>query len=414
MRAPGLAKVNTLAVVLAFMVVMLPTSDADAAGFRIDTIPSLRLEEGFHTNVYDSDDGEVASLATRLSPGLAIRLTAPDEVKLQLSGSYERTWYHDSDARDADDSTWNLRVESSGAWKFTPSFAVRPSAYYLRTPDSYRRVQLLPSDDPNVPPVSITNYGTAETDEFGGGLGFEYTPSPNWAIGINGNYSRQRFPGDNNAGFGLTDASQYGGGFTVTYAVTPRSKLGVTGSATHHEYEDNESTNSYYAGIQFGYQFTPVLRFDGNVGGSQIRLEDSGGGEERKDTSPSGSFGLSYVTPDSVARFFGSAVYTGSSGYGEATRQWTVGLAFTNRLTIEWSWTFNGAYQKSESVFTEESVDIDSIYGRAGLQYRPLEWVMVDGYISLDRQESDGLFGHTINSYSAVLGLTIGKAVNIY
>jgi hypothetical protein len=414
MRTSGLKKRYALPAVVAFMIMLSPAPDVDAAGFQVDTIPTLRLEEGYYTNVYDSPDGEVSSLATRLSPGLALRFTAPDNVRLQLSGSYERSWYHDAEARRGDDSTWNLRVDSSGAWRFTPSFSVRPSAYYLRTPNSYRRVQLLPSDDPNVPPVSITNYGTAKTDEFGGGLAFEYAMSPNWGIGISGNYSRQRFPGDNSVDNGLTNASQYGGGLSISYAVTPRSKLGVTGSVTHDKYEDNQSTDSYFAGIQFGYQFTPVLRFDANVGASQVRLTADVSGEERKDTSPSGSFSLAYATPDSVARFFGSAVYTGNSGFGEATRQLTVGLTFTNRMTMEWSWLFNAAYQNSESVFTQDSVKIASIYGKTGLQYRPLEWVAVDGYITLDWQESDGLHGHTIHSYSAVLGLTVGKSVNIY
>lgn len=406
-------KRSILAVVLAVPFLLAPSRESGAAGVRLDLIPNLRLEEGYHTNVYDSNYNKVGSFGTRVAPGLALRLTAPDEVKLQLSGSYERTWYHSSDAQDADDKTWNFRVESSGAWRFTPSFSVTPSAYYLRTPDSYRRVQLLPAGDPTLPPVSIINYGEEKTDEFGGGLKFDYAPSPNWTIGLGGNYSRQQFPDDNTAA-GLTDSSQYGGSFSVNYTVSPRSKLGVGVSMTHNTYEDSDSTDSYYAGVQFGYQFTQAFRLDASVGASQIRQDEEIGSAERKDTSPSGYFGFSYKTESTVSRFYGSVVYTGSSGYGEATQQYTAGVTHTSQLNREWSWVADAAYQKNESVFTEDSLDIDSINGKIGVRYRPLEWLSIDGHIGADWQDSSGTNGNTIESYSAVLSFTLGKSLNIY
>lgn len=413
MEAPGLMKRCAFPILLALPLLLVAAGQSRAAGVKLDVIPTLRLEEGYHTNVYDSAHDEVDSFGTRVAPGLALRFTAPDEVKLQFSGSYERTWYHASDAEDADDKTWNLRVESSGAWRFTPSFSVTPSAYYLRTPDSFRRVQLLPAGDPTLPPVSIINYGTEKTDEFGGGLNMEYTPSPNWIIGVGGNYSRQQFPDDNTAS-GLTDATQYGGSFSVQYAVSPRSKLGLGASMTHNTYQDSDSTDSYYLGVRFGYQITQVFRFDASVGASQIRENAEAGQPERKDTTPSGSFSFTYRTEESVARFFGSAVYTGASGYGEASRQYTVGINFTNYLSREWAWLLNAYYQKNDSVFTEEAIDIDSINGRVGIRYMPLDWFAIDMHVGADWQDSNGVYGDTIESFSAVLGFTLGKSVNIY
>lgn len=413
MRTPILKNRNVLAAALACLALLSLAPASDAEGIRMDVIPTLRLEEGYDSNVYSAADDEVGSFGTRVAPGLALRFTAPDEVKLQFSGTYERIWYYDADARDADDHTWDLRVESSGAWKFTPSFSVRPSAYYLRTPDSYRRIQLLPTGDPTLPPVSIVNTGTAKTDEFGGGLAFEYALSPKWTIGARGSYSNKHFPSDNTAA-GFSDTTHYGGGFSVLHTVSPRGKIGVTGSVSQDTYEFNDSTDSYFAGIRFAYEFTPVLLLDMSVGASMIRSTDEVTGENKEDTSPAGSFSLTYLAPATTARVYGSMVYTGNTGFGVATRQYTAGLSFTNWLSPLWSWSLNGVYQKNESVFSEDSVDIDSVAGRAKVSYRLMEWLLVEGYVTTEWQDSGGQSGDSITSQSAVLGFTVGKPVNLY
>ncbi len=413
MEALGLMKRSALSALLAMPLLLVPAVESGAAGVRLDVIPNLRLEEFFDTNVYDRAYGEVDSFGTRVAPGLALRLTAPDEVKLQFSGRYERTWYHASEARDADDSTWDFRVESSGAWRFTPSFSMRPSAYYLRTPDSFRRTQLLPAGDPTLPPVTLINYGEEDTDEFGGGINFSYTPSPNWTIGFGGNYSRQTFPDDNTID-GLQDSTQYGGAFSIGYNVTPRSKLGLVASMTHNTYEFNESSDSYFLGVQFGYQFTPVFRLDASVGASQIREDDAATGEERKDTTPAGSLELSYRTERTTARFYGSTVYTGSSGYGDPSIQYTAGISLDQLLKREWTCQASAYYQKNDAVFDETARNYDTINARVGVSYRPLDWLSIDGRITAEWQEASGSSGDTIEIYSAVLGFTLGKSVFIY
>jgi hypothetical protein len=398
---------------MAFFFMLSPSIDANAANVRMDTIPSLRIEEGWHSNVYNSSDDEVSSLGTRLSPGLALRFTAPDNVMLQISGNYEKLWYHDPDAKDAEDSTWHFRVDSSGGWRLAPTFSIRPSVYYLSTTDSYRRVQLVPSGDPLVPPVTITNYGATKSNEFGGGIAFEYLASPNLSFGVSGNYRRQRFPGDNVVS-GLTDSAQGGGGISVNYLFSPRSRLGLVASGSHQTNDNNVSTDTLSAGVQFGYLISPVLRFDGTLGGSRIRQADAPGGADESKSSPSGSFNIAYLSDTYKVDLYGSYVYTGGSGFGEATRQGTVGVAFTNHLTREWSWNLTGAYQDSKSVFNEEAVKIKTTYGKVGVNYRPWEWITLDLSGNLNRQKSDGLFGATIDNYSAVLGCTIGKPFNLY
>ena len=108
-----------------------------------------------------------------------------------------------------------------------------------------------------------------------------------------------------------------------------------------------------------------------------------------------------YTSETFTANVFGSAVYSGGSGYGEATRQWTAGLAFSDQFAREWSWNLSGAYQVSRSVFVTDAVNLTTIYGTAGLSYKPWEWASLDLTGNLNRQTSDGQFGDTLNNYSA-------------
>ena len=150
----------------------------DAAGINMDVIPSVRLEEEWQSNVFDTSTDEVSSFGTRLTPRLALRFTSADNVMLQVSGNYEKVWYHDAEARDAGTNTWFFRIDSTGGWKLTPTFSVLPSVYFVNTNNSYRRTRLVPSGDPVVPPVTIANYGNTKSQEFGGGMGFDYRATP--------------------------------------------------------------------------------------------------------------------------------------------------------------------------------------------------------------------------------------------
>jgi hypothetical protein len=388
----------------------------DAAGINMDAIPSLRLEEGWKSNVYDTSTNEVSSFGTRLTPGLAFKFTSVDNVMLQVSGNYENIWYYKSEARDANSNDWYFRIDSDGDWRLAPTFSMRPSVYYLNTSNSSSRSQQVPSGDPVLPPVTITNYGNTKTEDFGGAVHFNYLATQNVTIGVSGDYGEQRFGAltDNTAGSGLSNSTRVGGNASVSYLFSPRTSLGILVAGNHQTYEAAPDSNTLSGGILFGYQFSPVLRIDGVFGLSHIRQSETPGIPEQRKSSPSGIFNLTYVSDTFTARAFGSYVYSGSSGYGEATRQKTTGLSFTDQFSREWSGNLSGVYQVSRSVFVTEAVDLSTIYGTAGLRYQPLEWVSLNLTGNLDRQTSDGQFGHTLNNYSALLGLTFGKPYKIY
>ena len=399
---------------LASAFALIPIIATDAAGIQMDMIPSVRLQEEWQSNVFNASADEVSSFGTRLTPGLALKFTSSDNVMVQVSGSYEKVWYHDPEAKDADYNTWFFRIESSGGWKLTPTFSVRPSVHYVNTRDSSRRTQLVPAGDPVAPQGTITNFGNTKTEEFGGGLAFDYLATPNLTIGITGNYSEQRFPTDNVTGIELTNSTQAGGSASVSYLFSPRTSLGIIAGGEHQTYEDNPDSDTLSGGILFGHQLSPAFRIEGTLGISRIRQKEAPGIPERTESSPSGNFSIAYVRETFNARAFGSYVYSGGSGFGEATRQWTTGLMIADQFTREWSGNLSAAYQVSRSVFETDTVDIATISGTAGLRYQPFEWASLDLTGNLNRQRSDGQFGDTLNNYSALLGLTFGKPYRIY
>ena len=148
-----------------------------------------------------------------------------------------------------------------------------PSVYYLNTTNSSRRTQLVPSGDPVLPPVTITNYGNTNTEDFGGAVNFNYLATPNLTIGVNGNYSEQRFSEvtDNTSGSGLTNSTTTGGNASVSYLFSPRTSLGILVAGNHQTYENAPDSDTLSGGILFGYQFSPAFRIDGAFGMSYIR-----------------------------------------------------------------------------------------------------------------------------------------------
>jgi hypothetical protein len=386
----------------------------DAAGFQMDLIPSVRLSEEWESNVFDTEDDEVSSFATRLTPGLALRFTSADNVTVQISGNYEKVWYHDPEANDADYDTWYFRIDSTGGWALTPTFSMLPSVYYLNTRNSDRRAELVSTGDQVAPQGAIINYGDTKSEEFGGGLAFAYLATPNLTIGITGNYSEQRFPDDDGLGEELTDSTQFGGAASVSYLFSPRTSLGISAGGAHQTYENNPDSDTVTVSILYDHQFSPALRFDATLGVSKVRQKEAPGTPRQDESSPSGNFNLSYTRETFTARAFGDYSYSGGSGAGEATRQWTTGLEITGLFTREWSWNLLGAYQVSRSVFETDKVDLTTVYGTAGLRYQFLEWASLDLTGSLNRQTSDGQFGETLNNYNALLGLTIGKPYKVF
>ena len=413
MKAPGGRKYVWGSILVA-MAMLFPAMSVDAAGVRLDATPSLRLEEGWWSNVNNTSDDEISSPGTRVVPGIELKFSSPDNVAISFSGNYERVWYHDSEANESNYDTWYFRVDSTGGWKLTPVFTFLPSVYYVNTVDSSRRSHLVPSGDPILPPVSITNYGDTKSTDFGGGVNLSYLVTPSVSVGLSGFYTEQRFGSTEVSSTDLEDSTQTLGRATVSYQITPRTQVGLLGSWGHQSFSESPDAETYAGGLTYTYLISEAFKVDMAVGVAYVRQESVPGRYAEKDTTPSGGLNISYTDKSTTASFFGSYVYSGSSGYGEVTRQATVGLTVTEQFTREWTWHLSGVYQNSTSVFTEDAVDIKTTYVTAGLRYQVLEWVSLDLTGNYDHQESKGQTGSTMDNFSALLGVTVSRPYNLF
>jgi len=419
MGAPGYRTLLAArAILLATLFALAPRMEADAIGLKVDLVPSARIEEGWESNVSNASTSEVSSLTTRVTPGLSLMFRTLEGLEIGVSGNYERVWYHNSDVDPATSDTFYFRVISTGKeeWRLTPTFSIVPSVSYINTTNSSRRTQLVPSGDPVVPPATITNYGETKSETIGAGVRFNYLMTQSLTLGVDGNYSRQRFdtPADNAAQTGLTDSSTFGAGTSVSYRFSPRTNMGVQFAGGHQTYEDTPDSNTLSGEVTFGYQFSPTVRLDGGVGVAHIRRSGTQGTPAESASTPSGRVNLSYRQETFTFALFGSGDYSGGSGYGEATRQYTVGMRLSDRFARDWTWNLSGAYQVSKSVFSENAVNIHAINGTTGIQYLLWRWATLDLTGNLNRQTSSGQFGEDLNSYSALLGFTAAYPINLY
>ena len=171
MAAPGHRTfLAARSILLATLFALVPRMEAAAIGLKVDLVPSARIEEVWESNVSNSTTNEVSSLATRATPGLALNFKTADGVEMRFSGNYEKDLVPQSEVNQSNNDTYHFRVDSTGDVRLTPTFYMVPSVNYINTTNSFRRTQLVPSGDPVVPPITITNYGNAKTEDFGGGV----------------------------------------------------------------------------------------------------------------------------------------------------------------------------------------------------------------------------------------------------
>jgi len=403
-----------LPAILASLFLLLPAIRAGAEPVRIDLLPSLRLQEEWKSNVLNTAEGEVSSFATRVNPSLGVRMTSSDNVSVLLTGNYEKVWHHNTKAKGADFNTWNIRVDSTGQWAFSPNLTVTPSVYFINTEESSRRASFLPMDDQILSPMSAVTYSSTKRQSSGAALDFIYRISSVWDAGLRLNYSQERFK-DKGSGSAndLTNSSQAGVRASLSYAISPLSKAGLFAQASFIEFSNSPNSQVYSLGATYNHRVSPFLQFFLDAGASYIvtnKESDSGGNK----IGPTGSIRLQYDRDAFRATLFGATMYSGGSGYGSATRDYRVGVLLSQKFTETVNGTLSGYYQTSQSVYKKDDMDIDTMRVGATLNYQP--WRIASVYLqcAAESQKSHGNFGSTIDSYSAILGISILNLYNIY
>jgi len=380
----------------------------EGADYRVT--PSIRLGQGWDSNIFGTSGNEVSDFYASVIPELIFDTASPN-LSMQLRAGVEGRWYYDHPEVSSAGYTKYLRLISiDNGWRPTARFSVSPGVFYLETLDSVARSFLVPVD-PAVHPPGIATYGLQRSRYFGASIGLLYQATPSvettgMLYGVESQYPDQ--PGR------IYDTRTVGADVSVRYAYSPTSLVGVYGNGSYEDFHETPTARMFEAGLLAGHQFNPAFRIDGRLGMSFVRQPASApGNPDLTDSTPSGTVTLGYLDNTFRADLYGNYGYSGLSGAGEVTRQGTVGISLADNVTQGWSWSLGGYYQVSHTVFAVTTVEVKTVNGRGSVRYAPWEWGAFDltGYAT--RENSD-VPGGDLNRYSIVLGFTVRKTYTAF
>lgn len=392
---------------LAAIGILLPAARAAAA--KLDVTPSISLDQTYDSNVFNTNGNEREDFILRATPALTFSLKMP-ETTLNLRSSVTSDTYYKYTERNSNSSAVSLGIDATPI-RVTPRFSVAPSGHFVQARDSFRRNQLVPSEDPLLPASIASETATRKSRDFGGALRVSYLVTPNTDFSVGGGFTKRQFL-DNVAG--NVDSRVVTGDTTLTYKFTPLFSSGFFFNTAHNTFDNGRDSRTFAGGLTGTYQFSPALTMTARTGASRAKETDAAGLPDRTNTSPSGSLSLTYAQKEFRAALTGSIDQSGGGSFGLTTRRQTVGLSFTDRFAPEWTADLSGNFQENRSLDAAVSQDLTSATGTAGVGYHPATWATLHLSGTAFRQWSNGAVGTDLTRYSAFLGLTLGTTYNIY
>jgi hypothetical protein len=377
----------------------------EAADYRVT--PSIRLGQGWDSNIFGTSSNEVSDFYSSVTPDLAFSAASPD-LSMQLRGSVEGRWYFDHP--DVSSAGYSKNVRLTSAWKPTARFSMSPEAYYLETLDSTARSFLVPVD-PTVPPLGIANYGLQKSRDFGASIGLLYQVSPLVETAGTVYGSAHQLPDQSG---NASDSHTLGADLSIRYKISQSTTAGVYGNGSKEFFKDTPDTQVFGAGLLAGHQISPAFRIDGRVGISFARQTASdNNNSDQNNSSPTGSVAISYADNTFQASLYGNYGYSGTSGAGQSTRQGTIGINLADQFAQRWSWSLGANYQVSRTVFGNTSGDVKTANGTGSIRYAPWEWGTFDLTGNATKQQSDVANGD-LTRYSVALGFTLANTYTAF
>ena len=391
--------------VIALGLLTLLLKGAEAADYRVT--PSIRLGQGWDSNIFGTRDNEVSDFYSSVTPKLVFDAAGPT-LSMQLLGSVEGRWYYDHPEVSSAGYTKNAQLAS--VWKPTARFSVSPAAYFLETRDQTARSFLIPVD-PAVPPQGIATYGLQKSRDFGASIGLLYqaTPAVETAATVYG--AASQYPDQPG---GVNDSHTLGADVSARYTFSQSSSAGVYGNGSKEYFKETPDAQTFGAGLLAGHQFSPAFRIDGRLGMSFVRQPASAtDNSEHTSNDPAGTVTLAYSDNTFRASLYANVGYSGLSGASQVTRDGTVGINLSDQFAQRWSWSLGAYYQISRTVFAATSSDTKTLHGTGSIRYAPWEWGAFDLTGNSSREQSD-LSNGDLNRYSVVLGFTLANTYTVF
>lgn len=395
-----------LVTVMALGLLPLLIEGAEAADFLVT--PSIRLGQGWDSNIFGTSDNVLSDFYATVTPTLAIA-TASQNLSMQLLAGVEGRWYYDNPEISSAVYSKFLRLTPiDNGWRPTARTSVSLAAYFLETRDPAARSFLIPVD-PAVPPQEIATYGLQKSRDFGASIGLGYQAAPGVATAVTVYGAANQFPDQSGGG---ADSHTLGADASIRYVLSQRSSAGVYGSGSKEYFQESPDARTLGAGFLGGYQFSPAFRIDGRLGISFVRQPamDTDNAEHTSN-DPAGTVTLAYSDNTFMASLYGNVGYAGTGG--TVTRMWTVGINLADHFSQRWSWSLGGNYQVSRTVFSAIPHEDKTVNGTGSIRYAPWEWGAFDLTGNATMEQTDVPNGD-MNRYSVILGFTMVKSYSAF
>jgi len=389
---------------MALGILPLLLKGAEAAEFRVN--PTIRLGQGWDSNIFGTSGNEVSDFYATVTPELVFTLSNPT-LSMQLLVGDEGRWYYDNpDVSTAGYSKYLHLTAIDNGWKPTARVSVFPGAYFLETRDPTARAFLIPAD-PTVPTPSVPTYGLQKSRDYGASIRLVYQATAvvsTEAMVYGAAHQLPDQPG------GLYDSKTLGADVSARYTISERSYAGAYVNGSKEYFHETPDSRVFGAGLLGGHQISPAFRIDGRLGIAFARQPATAtDNSEHTVNDPAGTITLAYTDNTFMATMYATVGYSGLSGVGEVTRDGTVGFTLADQFAQFWSWTLGGSYTISRTVFAVTSSDTKTLNGTGSIRYAPWEWGAFDLTGNSNRQQSD-VSGGDLNRYTVVLGFTLGRS----
>ena len=115
--------------------------EAEAADIRVT--PSIRLAEGWDSNVFGTGSNEISDFYTSVTPEVNFEAASPT-LSMRLRAGAEGRWYKEQTELSSAGYSKYAYLSPVEGWKPTTRFSVLPAVYFLETRNSLARSSLVP------------------------------------------------------------------------------------------------------------------------------------------------------------------------------------------------------------------------------------------------------------------------------